>query len=263
MAGDRHRRWHDRQHHCGVAEQCRHRRRAATDQHQDHRRGQQFAGAVGSFRRGIDQVFGTGDLGEQVSGMGDLGTFAVGSLTNSIVAAGGNIGTFSSTGLVTNSNISAGLVLRGAAIAAVLGDTSPLGIIGEITAAEINPTLFHGGIKSFTAGNTTTASTMINSNVTAGVSPGADGLFGTADDNVNTSLTGGNSSVTTFKGIRDGRVAPCWPIRPARSATVLTYTTDANTNSSILTVESHHRSDGWLPSTPSAVRWSITPEQAR
>lgn len=151
--------------------------------------------------RGVDNIFGTDDLNEQ-GRMGDLGTLSVGNLTNALIAAGGNIGGISSSGIMTDSVISSGLVLSGNSIAAALADATPLGSTGEITAALQGSKLLHGSISSVNFSKA--GVNIIGSAITAGVSPGADGTFGTVDDNVNSSQTGGNSLIGSFKGTLDG-----------------------------------------------------------
>ncbi len=148
---------------------------------------------------GNDGIFGTGDLGEQAR-MADITSLSVGSLTNSIIAAGGNIGSFKSTGSSTNSSVSSGLVLGGGNVQAVIMDGSPLGTTGKLNAARSNATLFHGNFGSTSVGG----SGLVNSAFTAGVAPGADGAFGTADDSIATSLTGGSSILTSIKAAVDG-----------------------------------------------------------
>jgi hypothetical protein len=178
--------------------------------------------------RGIDQVFGTGDLGEQ-GRMADLGTFSAGSVNNSIIAAGGNITTVSSPGVFTNTVVSSGLVVQGSSIATLINGT-PLADINAIHTAMQNPTLLHGSIKTVSLGIATP--TLVGSSITAGVSPGADGSFGTADDNVNTSITGGNSAITSFKGLLGGG-SHLIANSSGGGATTVNYTTD-NSASSIL-----------------------------
>ncbi len=178
--------------------------------------------------RGIDNIFGTGDVGEQAR-MADLGTAAVGTMSNSIFAVGGNVNSFKAAGTMFNSSVSSGLVLRGTNIQAVLNDATPFATIGEMNAARQNPTLLHGNIKSATVGSGT-ASSLINSTISAGVSPGADGSFGTPDDNVNTSITGGVSSITSFKGILDG-TSHILANNVGGSATLIGYSVGTASNS--------------------------------
>ncbi len=147
--------------------------------------------------RGDDGVFSAGDASEGPR-MADVTSIVVGSITNSIIAAGGTIGTFNTIGAATNSSISAGLVLDSGAMAAVIADDSPLADEAEQDAGRANATLFHGSISLARAG--TSAVGWVNSDVTAGVSAGADGRFGTGDDNVVDSLTGGRSRVVSLVG---------------------------------------------------------------
>ncbi len=184
--------------------------------------------------RGNDGIFGTSDLGETAR-MGDLSSLTVGSMFNSIVAAGGNIGTFKSTGNATGSSVSSGLVLLGGSptdssvgIAAVMADATPLGSTAELNAAREGATLFHGDFKSATVGGTGT--TLFGSALTAGVSPGADGAFGTADDNVSSSLTGGSGKFTTLKAVADG-ASFMLAKSPSKGATTVLYTLDGSANS--------------------------------
>jgi len=175
---------------------------------------------------GPDEVFGSGDLGEQAR-MADLGSFTVRALTDSIVAAGGNINSFSSSGLVTHSSVSAGLVLDGAQIQTVLTDSTPLTYnadpaLNEQNTARSDATLFKGTVNSARAG--TSLAGFVGSAVTAGVSPGADGIFGTADDSVVASLTGGRSIIGSLSGGRD--VNSVVLADAGTIGTILTYTVD-------------------------------------
>lgn len=178
--------------------------------------------------RGNDGLFGTNDLGEAPR-MADLTSFTAGSLTNSIIAAGGNVGTFRTTGLATNSSVSSGLVLAGTGIAGVVADGTPLASTGALNAARMGATLLHGNFTSATVG--TLVGGLVGSALTAGVSPGADGAFGTADDNVNTSVTGGVSAFKTVKAVRDG--ASFILANAPGGAIVKNYTTGATAGTSI------------------------------
>ena len=185
--------------------------------------------------RGNDHLFGTNDLGEQAR-MGDLGSATVGSLFDSSIAAGGNIGTFKSTGNATGSSVSTGLVLLGGSptdssvgIAAVMADATPLANAGELNAARQGATLFSGSFKSAAVGGTGT--TLVSGSfLTAGVSPGADGIFGTADDNVSSSLTGGSGKFTSVKATADGS-SFILAKTPSKGATTVAYTLDGGANS--------------------------------
>lgn len=146
------------------------------------------------INRGNDGDFSTVDSdGSQISRMGRIGTLRIGgSVANSILNAGGHLATATVTGNLTNTSISSGLVLSGAAIAAILADATPLATVAEQNTARAGATLLWGNFTTATV-----SGTMVNSDLTAGVSPGADGQFGTADDTVSTSLTGGNSAFGT------------------------------------------------------------------
>jgi hypothetical protein len=177
--------------------------------------------------RGNDGVFGTGDLGEQAR-MADLGTLSVGSLANSVVAAGGNITTVKSTNNVNTGSVSSGLVLQGTAIAAVLADGTPLADAAELNTARAAAALFRGDMKSVTIGKTGT--TLIDGDITAGVSPGADGSFGTADDNVNSSTTGGGGKIGSLKATASANAHILANVAGG-GATLVTYTLDGSASS--------------------------------
>ncbi len=179
--------------------------------------------------RGQDGIYGTNDLNEQPR-MADVSSISVGTMTNSAIAVGGNIGTFKAIGAITGSDVSTGLVLGGANIAAVLADSTPLANPTDIAAALAAPTLMHGNIKSFIG------TQLLSSNLTAGVSPGADGQFGTSDDNINSSLTGGASAISTLKVVAD---VHSHVLAKTASGTVTAFTpyTFDNSNTSILAAD--------------------------
>jgi hypothetical protein len=182
--------------------------------------------------RGLDNTFGTNDLNEQ-GRMGDLGTLAVGSMVNSIVAAGGNIGTFTAPGNMTSSSVSAGLVLQGAAIQAVLDDATPLAADAELNAARGDATLLRGGVTKAAVGvvGTSGTPTMVSSFVTAGVGAGAAGDFATPT--VADSLTGGRSAIAAFTGRLDAGsklLADTSATTPNGTVTLVGYTLDGGAN---------------------------------
>ena len=159
--------------------------------------------------RGDDQVLGDNDVNEAPS-MADIGTITTSNVRNSIIAAGGTIGTFHA-GTMTNSSVSSGLVLASSSIAAVATDGSPLASIPELNAARANATLLHGNFTNAIIDGPG----LINSALTAGVSPGADGAFdaghnASSDDNVSSSITGGASSFGTVKTAVDARPPSSW-----------------------------------------------------
>ena len=154
---------------------------------------------------GNDGVFGTADLGEQPR-MATITNLTVGALVASVVASGGSITTFKSGSTVLNSSVSSGLVLGGSNIEAVIDGAAPLTSVANLAAARMGATLFSGNFTTAAAGG----SGLVNSAFTAGVSPGADGIFnpaGTGDDLVSTSLTGGTSAFGSAKAHVDGTSA--------------------------------------------------------
>ncbi len=168
---------------------------------------------------GNDGIFGTADLGEQ-SRMADITTLTVGGLTASIVAAGGNIGTFKSGSTLINSSVSSGLVLGGANIEAVITGAAPLNSVANLNTARIGATLYSGNIGTATVGG----SGLVNSALTAGVSAGADGVFnpnGSGDDTVSNSLTGGTSGFRSVKANADSTSAI---LSASGGGTVIPYT---------------------------------------
>ncbi len=142
--------------------------------------------------RGDDSTFNTDDLNE-TGRMGNLYKLAVrGAMSGSVFAAGGGITNANITGGMTNSSISTGLCLGNAAIATVIADATPLGDAAERNAARMGSDLevYCGDFKTAIVG----AAGLVNSDLTAGIDPGStDGAFGTADDSVSSSVTGGSS----------------------------------------------------------------------
>ncbi|MGN6370638.1 MAG: beta strand repeat-containing protein [Phycisphaerae bacterium] len=184
--------------------------------------------------RGDDQVMGTNDINETPS-MADIGSITTGTIRNSIIAAGGNIGTLRSS-TMSYSSASSGLVLASSSIARVMADPSPLATTTELNAARANATLLHGNFTNAIVGG----SGLINSALTAGVSPGADGAFnyghGTSDDNINSSLTGGASSFGTVSTSVDANsvVLAATGGGQGTRQRVLRYTLDSNPLTSIV-----------------------------
>jgi hypothetical protein len=134
---------------------------------------------------------------------------------------------------MTSSSVSSGVVLAGAQIAALQTDPAPLSTTAKLNAARSSPTLLHGNINSATIGKSGTANTMIASFVTAGVSPGADGDFSTAaDNNVNTTLTGGVSKIATIKATVDA-ASRILANASGNGVTTVKYTLDSNAATSI------------------------------
>jgi hypothetical protein len=152
------------------------------------------------YSRGDDGTFATGDPTEtgRIANLTNLRI--TGAATDSIFAAGGAIGSASVSGAATNSSFSTGLSVGGTALEAVRLDATPLATIAEQNAARsgADRQLFHGdfGSARITGG-------LVNSDLTAGVDPGADGIFGTADDTVVTSLTGGDSRFGSLSAAAD------------------------------------------------------------
>ena len=181
--------------------------------------------------RGNDGILGDNDVNEAAQ-MADIGSITTGNIRNSIIAAGGNIGTFRS-GTMTNSSASSGLVLASSSIAAVAADGTPLASTAELNAARANSTLLHGNFTSATVGG----SGLISSALTAGISPGADGAFDfgrnpNSDDNVNSSITGGMSSFGAVSTTIDAHSVVLASAGAAQH--VLHYTLDSNPVTSIV-----------------------------
>ena len=185
---------------------------------------------------GDDGVFGGNDVNETPT-MADIGTITSGDIRNSIIAAGGNINTLRTTGTMTSSSASSGLVLASSSITAVMADTSPLANTTELNAARANATLLHGNFTNAIIGGTG----LVNSALTAGVSPGADGVFDSgrnpnSDDNVSSSLTGGMSSFGTVSTVVDSHSVVLASSGGGQGTTqrVLHYTLDSNPITSIV-----------------------------
>ena len=184
--------------------------------------------------RGDDHVLGTNDVNETPS-MADIGSITAGNVQNSIIAAGGNIGSLK-TGTMTYSSASSGLVLASAQIAAASNDSSPLATVAELNAARSGSTLLHGNFNSAVIGG----AGLVNSALTAGVSPGADGAFDytrnpNSDDNINSSITGGASSFGSVSAAVNGGsvVLAATGGGTGTTAHILRYTLDSNSATSI------------------------------
>ena len=160
------------------------------------------------IRRGGDGDFAAVDTdGSGAGRMGKLSKFTVrGATTNSIIASGGDLGSATFTGGMTRSSVSSGLVLGGPAIAGVINDGG--GFAARLSDAarrntarsDANRELFRGDAKSVKVGG----AGMVGSSVSVGVDPGADGMFGTGDDSVASSLTGGDSRLSSVSAVMDG-----------------------------------------------------------
>ncbi|MCC7204368.1 MAG: hypothetical protein IT441_04765 [Phycisphaeraceae bacterium] len=138
---------------------------------------------------GASQLAGSTLFDAGTARSGEFGSVSIGSVVNSILAAGGNIKSFKSQSM-TGSTLSSGLVLAGAAIDQVRDGTLDLSVAGDRNTARQGVTLIRGDILSLTGGD------LVASQVSAGVDPGADGDFATdADNTVLTSRTGGASFV--------------------------------------------------------------------
>ncbi len=150
------------------------------------------------IRRGGDNDFAAVDVDGSGDGrMGKLMKLIIsGTATNSIISAGGDINYASIAGGMVDTTVSSGLVLGGPAIAGVINDAG--GFAARLSDAarrnaarsDADRTLLRGDFKTAVVGG----AGMVDSQLAAGVDPGADGIFGTADDNVVSSITGGNSS---------------------------------------------------------------------
>lgn len=145
------------------------------------------------INRGDDGDFGTDDEnGSQIPRMGQIRRIQVGATTLSIIAAGGHIINANVRGALTNSSISSGMVLDGGQIQNVLNGTNTMAAVADLN----NLRGAAGAAVTLLWGNFNTAivrGAMNTSALTAGIDPGADGVFANTDV-VTTSLTGGNSS---------------------------------------------------------------------
>lgn len=147
---------------------------------------------------GDDGVFGLAagdeDAGE-TNRMADVDRFDAGTITDSIIAAGGAIGRFMSS-TMTTSSVSSGLVLGSAALRAVIDDATPLVGAGEQNAARTgaNRALFHGEFDNATIRD----GGLIGSYLTAGVNTTV-GDFSAPE--IVTSMTGGTSGFGSVSGI--------------------------------------------------------------
>jgi hypothetical protein len=151
------------------------------------------------IRKGGDDNFATVDVDGSGDGrMGKLTTLVIrGTATNSVISAGGDVYYASITGGMTNTSVSSGLVLGGPAIAGVINDVG--GFAARLSDAGRRNTARSDGARTLLRGNFNTAvvsgTGMAGSDLSVGVDPGADGIFGTPDDNVVSSVTGGNSNL--------------------------------------------------------------------
>ena len=153
--------------------------------------------------RGGDGAFGTTDLNE-TSRMARVKAITIrGAMTDSIIASGGAIDQATVSAGMTNSSISAGLSLGGAAIRDVIDDATPLATIAEQNAARsgADRQLFRGNFGSARVNGLGLA----NSDLTAGVDAGADGDFDTTDPaSIVASVTGGSSRFKSVRSAADG-----------------------------------------------------------
>lgn len=181
--------------------------------------------------RGNDHLFGTNDMGEQAV-MADINYLVVGSMTNSIVTAGGNINTFASFQKLDNSSVSSGLVLQGAQIANLLVGAAtplPLSVPANVSTARQGATMLHGNIVFGYAGATGLTN---HSAFTAGVGPSAAGVFDNVNSCVNNSLTGGRSTLITAAAA-DGTSFKLANTANGYAVSTVGYTVDNNAATSI------------------------------
>lgn len=141
--------------------------------------------------------FGSGDAGE-AGRMGAIGSLDAALLVDTIVAAGGHIGSLNFTTGMTRSTVSSGLVLGGSVVADVLDGDLDLSLTADRNAARsaADRQLFRGDIGNASVG------VADDSAVTAGVDAGDNGIFEgdtlLSDDNMNVAviMTGGVSHIT-------------------------------------------------------------------
>lgn len=138
---------------------------------------------VGISRGGDDQfatVVANKEF-EEAARVSELGKMTVATITDSVIASAGGVGTFQS-GTMTNTSVSSGISLGSVAISQVLADTTPLADEVERQNARtgLDRELLHGNFDMARVGG----AGMINSDFTAGVDAGPDGIIGNADDQV-------------------------------------------------------------------------------
>lgn len=135
----------------------------------------------------------------EASRLAVIESFSSGTIDDSIIAAGGSIRRFMSDTL-TNSSVSAGLVVGSNAIAAVQLDGSPLATAGERNAARSGADLivYHGDIDNARVGGLG----LVASVFSAGTDAGGVGDF--AGATVTNSVTGGDSTISTISGTNGG-----------------------------------------------------------
>lgn len=148
---------------------------------------------------GDDNIFASAageEDANETSRIAHLQQLVVGTMTDSIIAAGGTI-TRVATGTMENSSIAAGLSVGSHAIRAVQNDVTRLANVAEQNAARSGDdrVLFWGDIGQVTVGG----DGMISSYISAGVDAGATGDFATPD--VLSSVTGGSSRIGRINAV--------------------------------------------------------------
>lgn len=144
--------------------------------------------------RGADGIFNSGDFGDAAR-MGHLKSVTATDVTDSIFAAGGDIGRLNIRGLTTDSTFSAGYSVGGASVLAVMNDT--LNLVNDAhrdtIRGDAGRELLRGSVSSAMFG------IIDGSAITAGIDPGATGIFGDVNDTILTSRTGGMSEIKMLR----------------------------------------------------------------
>jgi hypothetical protein len=146
---------------------------------------------------GADGLFGTGDAGEATS-RAEINTIKVGSLNDSVIAAGGDINSLTATQM-NDSSVSSGLVIQGQRIQQVLDGSNGLGSPADVQALRSDSVLYFGNFKTVKIGNGAVGAMDADSVLTAGVSPGSNGIFGDPSD---ASIVPVESGVSKFSSVK-------------------------------------------------------------
>jgi len=147
---------------------------------------------------GEDMLFGTGDPGE-TSRMAELRSFIGTEFNNSILAIGGHATTINLRTGMTDSSISSSFSVGNEAVRTAIDDATPLADTAERNliragGAGGGRVLYLGEINNANLGE------VVDSQLTAGIDPGASGDFTSAGDNaVITSMTGGASGIRSVR----------------------------------------------------------------
>jgi hypothetical protein len=131
---------------------------------------------------GNDRVFGTNDANE-ASKYAWIGAIKVGSMTNSVIGAGGGIASLRVTGRMVDSSVSSAMVVNGDRLQEAIAGANQLNSVGAVAQLREGATTGPSGNFGPAVVNRGSAAGLdANSWLTAGISPGADGIFGTVDD---------------------------------------------------------------------------------